>query len=185
MFGGVPAVAFDPGSGLSVGLCEAASGHSTAIPIISVTAVLAVVALVFAIGRWVGGVNEHRSSVVAFMAEMRGQLERILERLPSTAVSSGSPLRLTSLGRQISDAIGVSDWAAAAAEELRERAEGKRPYEVQEMCVQYVEEKVVLDAELLTKVRECAYESGITVQQVFEVFVVELRDKLLGTHAVG
>ena len=149
-----------------------------------VPAGLAVLALVFGIGRWVGGVNSDRDSFKAFMKVVQGELERIrtsieqiLHRLPPTTIGHSSPIALTDLGQKVSHELDAPGWAERTAPELVADIEGQDPYTIQQTCFEYVGDE--LDADMEAKVRSCAYENGLDREQVVNVLAVVLRDRLL------
>ena len=147
------------------------------IGIISVMSVL--IGAIFGIGRWVGTVNANQTSFKAFMTEVRDDIKQILTRLSPATVTSGSPLRLTDLGRAISQTLDASEWAEGIAQTLTERIKGKQPYEIQDFCLEYIGHEFKPTAEQDAKIKACAYENGITSEKVRDVLAVELRDKLL------
>ena len=61
--------------------------------------VLGVGGIIFSLGQWKGKVDEAHSTfkrtLDAFMVEIRADIKRIFERLPSETVSGANPLRLT------------------------------------------------------------------------------------------
>ncbi len=167
----------------------------------------AFVGLVFAVGRWVGEVNSDRKSFKEFMAETRRQLGEIqgqlaevhrqfaevhrqlaevhrqigeiFGRLPSEAIAGTSPLRLTELGKRVSEAIDGRELAVELAQGLLPQAEGKRPHQIARLCSDYVNDTFKPTAEQLDRFEAAAYEEGITRSEVFQVIAVELRDHLL------
>lgn len=167
-------------------------------------ALAALVGLVFAVGRWVGEVNSDRKSFKEFMAETRRQLAEIhrqlaeihrqlaevhrqigeiFGRLPSEAVAGTSPLRLTELGKRVSEAVDGRELAVELAQGLLPQAEGKRPHQIARLCSDYVNDTFKPTAEQLDRFEAAAYEEGITRSEVFQVIAIELRDHLLA-HAL-
>ncbi len=111
--------------------------------------VAASVGAAFAVGNWVGAVNADRKPFKAFMAEIREKLDRILERLPLPAtVQLGSPVRLTGFGEKTSTGLAVNAWAVGEASKLAGRVCGKQPFEISELCVDYVERRFAEDESL-------------------------------------
>ena len=143
-------------------------------------ALAALVGLVFAIGRWVGEVNSDRKSFKESMAEVRKDLKEILDRLPSKVASNVSPIRLTELGKRVSEAINARRLAGELAQSLLPQAEGKRPHEISRICSDYVNDTFKPSAEQLDRFEAVAYQEGITLSEVSQVIAVELRDHLLG-----
>ena len=148
-------------------------------PFLWIAVAIAVGGLIFGAGKWVGAVNSDRTSFNEFMKEIRDDVKKILDRLPSQAVSSGSPLQLTELGRTISARIGGLSIAEELAAKMREQAGGKQAYEIQEICFDYVLKRYEPPEEQEALIKECAYENGIDLEQVMKVIAVELRDFLL------
>ena len=144
------------------------------------------------LGMWIGGANKHMtavekhvegaqkhmSAVERFMVEIRHDLRRLLHRFGESA-SEGSPLRLTELGRKISDTVDAPAWARETAKILRPRVEGKPPYEVQDACFSFVDDEFEPEDEFHAAIGMCAYELGIDDIQVLTVLAITLRDELL------
>ena len=99
---------------------------------------IAIITLIYKVGTWVGGVNEHKKTVGAFMEEIRDDIKVLLRRVPPPTVTGSSPLRLSDLGEKVSAKIGAVAWARQTAETLGGRVGGKRPDEIQEFCFAYV-----------------------------------------------
>ena len=64
-----------------------------------------------------------------------------VSRLPPRVYAGDSPIELTELGRNISTRLNGKDWAEEHAANLREEIKGREPYEVQEMCFEYANER--------------------------------------------
>lgn len=155
-----------------------------------VTMLVAVFVLLFRTGKWVGkteadhkglerGLEEHKNTLSAFMVEIRDDLKRILTRLPPATVAGASPLRLTDLGKVVSQAIGAASRAEGTAPALAKRVHGKQPPEIQELCFTYVTDEFTPDEIMEARISTAAYENGIERGQVLRVLVIELRDRLL------
>ena len=147
------------------------------------------IAVLTAIGRlliWIGQTQEHKSGVWKVVGEIRNDIKEIrndikkLFRLTSsTAVSGGSPLQLTDIGKDISSTIGAKQWVEELASDLKHQVEGKQPFEIQDLCSEYVYDQMTLTPEQEIKVRQCAYEKGLPKSLILDVLMVELRDELL------
>lgn len=147
---------------------------------------IAIGALVYKHGKWVGAVNSDRDSFKAFMQDVSKKLDKIFERLPPPpTVVPGSPLQLTEFGTEISGKLGAKDWALKQAMALSDKVEGKEPYEVDDLCGEHVQVQFDLEGELHALIRSGAYENGITVSSVQEVFVIELREALFDLMGVA
>jgi len=160
------------------------TAHLWSNPLVYVLALTLVTAL-FRAGMWVGGVNEHTRVVTGFMAEIREDTKKLLRRSGSAAVTSDSPLRLTELGDAIATELDETSWAQQAAACIRDGAGGKRPYEIQELCLEYLDsEEFRPSDEFTVAIRTCAYDHGLDEDQVRFVLAIVLRDELLATATV-
>ena len=144
------------------------------------------------LGMWIGGANKqvtavekhvegaekHMSAVERLLQEIREDIKRLL-RWSETAAAGGSPLRLTDLGRRISDMLDAPAWARETAPILRPRVEGEPPYEVHDACFAFVEDEFEPSDEFHVTIRMCAYELGIDRAEVNTVLAITLRDELL------
>lgn len=151
----------------------------------SLSLLLAAAGTILAFGVWKGKVDSDRASFNGFMKEVRNDIKEILRRLPSHTLAGGSPLQLTDLGRSISERLGASALAQDLAPLLQERIKGRAPYEIQEMCFDYVRHKYGPPDEVEALIKTCAYDHGIDRGQVLDVLAVELRDRLLARRPLA
>ena len=114
-----------------------------------------------------------------FMKEIRDDIKKIFDRLPPTLIVGSSPIKLTDLGKSISDEVGARKTAQQLSSKLIERAKDKNPYEIQDLCFNYIRDEYVPDIKLLKKLQVCAYENGVDIDKILDVLAVELRDVLL------
>ena len=142
-------------------------------------AVVGIAAMLVKIGAWKGRMDEHRDTASSFMEEIRADIKRILGRL-SPALEGSSPIRLTDLGRRVSEKLELSSWASQEAARFREYTAGKSAYDIQEFCFDYVRNEFKPDTDQEAAIKECAFQNGIDTQSVLDVLAVELRDVLLG-----
>lgn len=141
---------------------------------------LAILGALYRFQWWRGRVDEHMTTVRDFMKEVRLDIKKLLgSHTPPTVVGT-SPLRLTPLGQEISVALDVSSWAKRAVGLLGDRARGKRPDEIQELCFEYIYDEFRPSAELETAISVNAYDNGVNKEQVLSVLAVVLRDELIG-----
>ena len=140
---------------------------------------IAAISALFWLGHWIGGINEHKSSVGKYIDEIREDIKKILRRLPAPTIEGNSPIQLTDLGRSISDDLKALDWVARIAPTLAERTRGKQPFEIQEMCFDYVKDEFTPEPAQLVELQRCAYENAIDIDAVLDVLAVELRDYFL------
>lgn len=170
-------------------------------------AVITLLSIVFAAGRWVGrfgqkvdGVGEKVDQKIdvirqkvdsvdenlkstnltlsTFMTEIREDIKRIFGRLPPTSLEHNSPMRLSKMGADISMTLGATTWAKRTAASERMQMAGKPEYDVQEFCFDYVR-RFKPDPELDALIKACAYQHGIDRDAVLAVLAIELRDVLL------
>jgi len=146
---------------------------------IAIPAILALIGFIFWFGNWHGAVNSDRAKFAKFIDEIRGDIKKILGRLPPTPVSGTSPLQLTDIGEDISRRLKARDWAQRIAPTLTEKVAGKLPFEVQDFCFEYVKKTFEPTDDQDKELRMAAYEHGLTKDLVLDVLVVELRDRLL------
>ena len=145
------------------------------IVLVAIAAVTAAGKLIF----WMGEVNADRKGINEFMKEIRDDIKKILKRLPAATIKSSSPLQLTEMGRSISDDLDVRDWVQRIAPSLTERVKGKRPFEIQNFCFDYVKDEFEPSAAQLLRLQESAYDNSIDLDGVLDVLAIELRDRLL------
>ena len=132
------------------------------------------------ISLWAGGVNADLRSLKESVGEIRKTVEKILSQLsPRTTVASASPLKLTELGRKVSEELGAAALAETLAPALQARIEGLDPYSIQELCYDYVRSEYKPPEEVETGIRLLAFDNGIDRDQVVNVVAIELRDRLL------
>ena len=150
-------------------------------PVIVVAIISAASAMV-GIGMWIGKVNTNLStfntSLSQFMKEIRADIKKIFERLPSPTLSGSSPLRLNDLGRSISEKLEGRTWAEQTGPQLVGKMRDKSSYEIQSQCFDFVEQ-AELEQSMRKAVLDCAYENGISEDQVLDVLAIELRDTVL------
>lgn len=136
---------------------------------------------------WKGGTETFKVSVEDTLKEIKESIAKIEDRIveifekigPSTT-GPGSPIGLTDLGKTVSGELDASDWATDKGRELLPQFKDKTPYEIQDLCFHYVRGPDFTPSPgLMEKAQSSAFEHGITIDQVFRVFAIELRDALL------
>ena len=165
---------------------EAAAAAATAPPAwwdnptAYIVGVIVVGGALLGIGTWIGGMNSFKSTVEPFMREIRDDIKEIFKSLSPTT-SSASPVRLTDLGKAISEELDARRWAreiatttlAARSTDLTEE------YELFELAETYVQEEFRPPEEFERRLKASAYNHGIKPDQVRRVLIVELRDAFL------
>ena len=61
---------------------------------------------------------------------------------------------------------------------LRERADGKPSYDIQEMCFYFIRDEYKPVEDIEKKIKQCAYDNGISRADVMDVLAVKLRDEI-------
>ena len=132
------------------------------------------------LGQSVNRVETDQKSLWESMKRVEANIAHIPEHLPPPAVvETNSPVRLSNFGMKISANLSVDKWAVEHAACLVDKASGKQEFEIFEMCVEYVAGQFDNDPDLNRYFRKGAYEIGTGVEQVKQVYEVELRDALL------
>lgn len=155
----------------------------------AITALVAVIAIVFTsrksikeTGQQEGSINSKITALETAVSEIRDDIRAIFSLLAkrgSATTENSSPIRLTKMGEEIAAELNSHKWVKEVAPTILEDVTGKHPYEIQEFCFQYMR-KVSLSEEMDQKIKECAYQRGITKTEVLEVFAIQLRDELVG-----
>ena len=151
------------------------------------TLILSVGVLIFFAGRWVGGMNDFKSTLGSAVVDIKNSIttiqndiKTILGALPPPTVSRTSPLSLTDFGKQISKEVKAGIWAEDMAGRLVGRVQDKKPFEIQEFCFKFVKGAEFKPTEETSNaIRESAYNHGTKIDDIKDVFVVELRDSIL------
>ena len=100
-------------------------------------------------------------------------------RMPSKTVDSDSPLKLTAVGDKVSKSIDSISIVKGLATDLRVKADGKLPYDIQELCFDFIRDEYKPSDEVEKDIKKCAYDNGIDRAEVLDVLAVELRDEIL------
>ena len=155
-------------------------------PATIIIGLVTVIGAVSKIAHWMGTVDRDRAAAERdrsrfdrLIDEIRADIKGIFDRLPPSPVAGASPLRLTEMGREISDALEAGALADSLVPALRERAEGKDAYTIQELCREYVREEFKPSEELEHQIRMSAFHNGIKREQVLDVIAIELRDRVM------
>ncbi len=108
------------------------------------------------------------------------QLRQIVfTRLNIPSVTSESPLRLSELGKTLSEEIDAEAWVERIADQLKVSVAGKDAYEIQSFCFDYVENTDQYSDQERRTMHKVAYQRGIMAEEIRRVLAIELRDKLL------
>jgi len=115
-----------------------------------------------------------------FKTEANKKFDRIFDSLNSTkpTLESGSPYTLNKLGEKISKEIDAGNIAEKIVGMLGDNMEGKTPFEIQELSINYVQSQFEPDENDLKKIQDSAYNNGTGIQQVKDVIAIKLWDDL-------
>ena len=100
------------------------------------------------IGIWVGRVNSNRAQFKAFMREIGDELKEIRASIQGIFIRLGgpvtgdSPLRLTDMGDAISESLAIKEFVSRIADEIKDQAEGKQDFEIQEISLRLYQQTV-------------------------------------------
>ena len=140
-------------------------------------------------GEWKGRVDtllkkigEDLERIGKELADLRGI---VFSRFGSPMVISKSPLRLSELGKTVSEKITAQAWVEKVEDALNEEVKGKDAYEIQDFCFKYVKNTDQYNDKEREAIRHTAYKLGVKAEDVLEVLAIELRDKLLKNAGLG
>ena len=152
----------------------------------AVAAAIVIGGVLVSIGIWIGSVNANLKTFKDAVGEIKEAVDKIrdttnsvLHELTSKTLAPGSPLEPNELGKKVSEAIGVPSIVKGLAAGLSEKAEGKHPYDIQELCFNFVRDDYEPSDEVEKNIKEFAYKNGISRADVMDVLAVELRDEIL------
>lgn len=151
-----------------------------------VVVILAALSAAVAMGKWMGSVGEFTKDAKGTFDTIKDKLEEVstnltilVDRSRTQTLDRGSRLRLTELGQRVAKEVDAESMMAQIAVDIAGRAFDKEPYDVQNLCFEYVRNEYKpskADDDLL---KECAFENGIDIQQVLDVLALVLRDMIL------
>ena len=128
---------------------------------------------------WACSIHTKVGSLSEFIAEIRGDIKNIFERLPPPRVATGSsPTKLTDFWKMVSKDLDARSRARRLAPEFVDEVKGKRGFEIFRFCQKYVE-GLKFDDTFESLIQEVAYNHGISTDNVVEVLPIELRDELI------
>lgn len=137
---------------------------------------------------WKGEITQFKSSVVSFMEQTKDDIQDLTTKVgiilgrthvSTQAVKGESPLGLTEYGETISNEIEGKLWADELTQELFIEADGKEPYEIQELAYSFVFNSLNPTIDQEDTISKVAFQHGIPRETVLEVLAIELRNSLL------
>ena len=130
-------------------------------------------------------VDDIRKEIREDFRDIRKSIESMLNRLPPATTRPGSPMTLTSLGKEIAQEIQVAQWIPQYVRENLSGLRGENHYEIQKICFHHAQilmENRLSKAGMGDKVdamKTSAFQHGISLQQVLDVVGIALRDEVL------
>ncbi len=73
-------------------------------------------------GIWIGKVNSDRKNFKEVMEEIRNEIKEIFKQIGANVTTTGSPVRLTKLGKQISECIDAEGITEPLAKKNRRKS---------------------------------------------------------------
>ena len=132
-----------------------------------------------------GDLNKGQDEIKASLNNTEGRIDRLFEFLLSrkddkSITEANSPIQLTDYGNEISKNIHGKEIAKQYVEhvELDENANG---YEIQQSCLNYCSNNLLLDMdnEERRKLEEYSFSSGLPMLSLMRIIGFEMRDILL------
>ncbi len=138
------------------------------------------------IGIWIGrteflnkAVRDALEEIKQILVGLKENTDKILDKISSGTIEGESPYRLNDKGLSVSNSIDAKQWAKGKAQELVPRISGKQPFEIYESCKDFVRYEFEPNDAFLKKMKKCAYENAISVSEVEDVLIIELRDAII------
>lgn len=168
-------------------MAEPGGNYVVVIAVVAVAIIGAAIKFLMQYYEWKGKINAKSESFDTVIRNIESKFSAINTRLdniwshisgsPATTRAE-SPIRLTEFGHRISSEWRARDWVRPHAEHLKSQAFGKEEFEVYELCKDYIE-NYRFTTEERRSLHSVAYENGTTVDRVYEVLIIELRDRIL------
>ena len=138
------------------------------------------------IGIWIGrteflnkAVRDALKEIKQTLAGLKKNTDKILDKIKSGTIEGESPYRLNDKGLSVSNSIDAKQWAKRKSQELVPSIKGKQPFEIYEFCKNFVRYEFNPNDAFVQKMKMCAYENAITVSEVEDVLIIELRDAII------
>ena len=139
--------------------------------------IAAAILFTYRIGNWKGVIDTKISGIEKDIIEIKKNINEYLI-LPKV-MESKSPLHLNEMGKKIQEEIGTVEMAKEIAPVLRESVKDKVPYEIQEICFNFIEKEYKMSRDIEKRFLNSAYNHGLGRYEVAMVLAIDLRDTLL------
>lgn len=147
-------------------------------PLIFIVPSIAIAAAIGKLLLWIGTQNESVGAVKKSLRKLEDNSDQILLILAPEAKGS-SPLQLTELGDRIAESIGSIGVVTEVYKNLVNRTKEKTPYQVQKICLDYMENEFSPSVELKEAIENCAFENGVLPRNIRRVIAILVRNALL------
>ncbi len=154
-------------------------------PVVWTLVGLALVAAANRFWYWRGQIDSDRDAFRQFVTEIGVKIDNVQENVhellgAARAVSKpGRPRKLTELGSKVGKSLESKGIFHDIEPLLSDRVHGKLPYQIHDVCFEYVDSELEPSPEMEAVIRSCAYENGVKREDILEVMAIELRDRLL------
>ena len=142
------------------------------------TLIIGVVYAIVKISLWAGAVNADRETFNNFMLEVREDIKLIIDRLDHKVTTWQSPKQLTDMGKEVSRSIGDKAFIEELAQEHHKKLKFKSRYQIQSFCENLIMYEYEPDAEVMTRMEDCAFDRGLDMRHIHLVVSVLLRDRI-------
>ena len=141
-----------------------------------VVAVVTALTILYKFASWQGTVDADLTGIKGFMVEIREDIKKIFQKMPSSIATAQSPRKLTDYGEKLSSKLNAKEWSERIAPDVLPEVKGKQPFEIYNFCKNFVQ---TLSVEGHQDVFKQAYENGITDEDMKTVLALVLHHKLL------
>lgn len=109
---------------------------------------------------------------------------------PNSMVRSHSPISLTAVGIETAKTLHAEDMLSRYYTRLRDQIELNRPqnaYDIQKFAMQVAKENMInmINANEINAIKDAAYNKGVLLEDIFLIFGVLLRDKILNEKGIS
>ena len=147
---------------------------------------LTVATLLIGVGVWLGRISANQRNFKDFMKEVKTDLREINDKLLNIlskpkrdVIDTRSPLQLNDLGKKIWKELDASKWVERFGQATKTSFNNKDSYEIQEFCFRYVQTDEIYSDEETRRIREMAYDNGMSEFDVRRVIGIKFRDTIV------
>lgn len=109
---------------------------------------------------------------------------------PNSMVRARSPITLTEVGIKTAAELNAETMLSKYYSRLKDEIEINKPqnaYDIQKFSMQVAKEKMIdmIDATEMNAIKDAAYNKGVLLEDIFSIFGVFLRDKILNEKGIS